>query len=225
MVTCEHGGNHIPEAYHSAFEGADDILNSHRGYDAGALPLARSLAAGLGAHLCYSETSRLLIDLNRSMSNSEVWSEYSRGLPSDEIIAGYYSPYRNDVESWLRSLISTYGKVIHLSIHSFTPVWMGEKRRTDLGLLFDDDRHGELAFASSWRDRLVRVCPEYQIDFNKPYHGKDDGFTTYLRTIFSDEQYVGIELEVNQRFANIIEDFFNPLILSLLDIEYENSEN
>ena len=43
--------------------------------------------------------------------------------------------------------------------------------------------------------------PELKIRFNYPYLGKADGFTTYLRKIFP-ENYIGIELEVNQKFVN-----------------------
>ena len=38
------------------------------------------------------------------------------------------------------------------------------------------------------------------IKFNEPYKGTDDGFTTYLRTKFSDDEYLGIEIEVNQKY-------------------------
>jgi hypothetical protein len=34
---------------------------------------------------------------------------------------------------------------------------------------------------------------------NYPYQGTSDGFTTHLRKKFPDSQYVGIELEVNQK--------------------------
>lgn len=38
------------------------------------------------------------------------------------------------------------------------------------------------------------------VRFNYPYLGKADGFTTHLRKKFKDN-YIGIELEVNQKFA------------------------
>jgi hypothetical protein len=44
------------------------------------------------------------------------------------------------------------------------------------------------------------------VRFNYPYLGKADGFTTFMRKQFP-KNYIGIEIEVNQKFAanNIIE--------------------
>ena len=39
------------------------------------------------------------------------------------------------------------------------------------------------------------------VRFNYPYKGISDGFTKYLRTRFTGKQYIGIELEVNQKFT------------------------
>ncbi|MEQ8713875.1 MAG: N-formylglutamate amidohydrolase [Cyclobacteriaceae bacterium] len=219
LVTCEHGGNQVPAAYSQAFAMAEADLSSHRGYDPGALSVARALSRALNSKLCYSETTRLLIDLNRSLNNPEVWSEYSRGLPADEIMATYYFPYRNEVESMISELIASHGRVIHLSIHSFTPVWKGEKRTTDMGILFDDDRAGETAYARRWIRTLNKHLNGFQTDLNKPYLGKDDGFTTYLRTKFPDGHYLGIELEINQQFAPKITEMHSRLIASVLDID------
>jgi hypothetical protein len=40
------------------------------------------------------------------------------------------------------------------------------------------------------------------IEFNKPYLGIDDGLTTYLRTVYPDSHYAGIEIEINQKFVD-----------------------
>ena len=44
LVTCEHGGNRVPKEYRRLFAGWEPVLASHRGYDPGALTLARELA-------------------------------------------------------------------------------------------------------------------------------------------------------------------------------------
>ena len=80
LVTCEHGGNQIPAAYADLFCGWQARLCSHRGYDIGALVMARALAAALQAPLVASTVSRLLIDLNRSLSSPQAWSDATRGL-------------------------------------------------------------------------------------------------------------------------------------------------
>ena len=38
VITCEHGGNHIPGAYRHLFQGQEAVLQSHRGFDPGAAP-------------------------------------------------------------------------------------------------------------------------------------------------------------------------------------------
>jgi len=67
IITCEHGGNRIPASYRQLFRGQRALLDSHRGYDPGALVMATTLAGTFRAPLVASTTSRLLIDLNRSM--------------------------------------------------------------------------------------------------------------------------------------------------------------
>ena len=84
LVTCEHGGNRIPRRYAKAFAAHRALLDSHRGWDAGALALARQLAKALDAPLIRSETSRLLVDLNRSEHHRALFSAISRALPDEE---------------------------------------------------------------------------------------------------------------------------------------------
>ena len=47
LITCEHGGNRIPAPYRRLFRGQRALLDSHRGYDPGALVMAKALASGL----------------------------------------------------------------------------------------------------------------------------------------------------------------------------------
>ena len=67
LISCEHGGNRIPLRYRPLFEGYEHLLHSHRGYDSGALSMAKKLAITLHSPLFAATTSRLLIDLNRSI--------------------------------------------------------------------------------------------------------------------------------------------------------------
>lgn len=201
IVTCEHGGNQIPQRYRHLFQSALDVVDSHRGWDLGALKVAREIAASLEAPLYYSETTRLLIDLNRSLGQPDLYSEWSKDLTTlqrEEIASKYYLPYRQNVIKAIRAAISQ-GPVTHLSVHSFTPMWHGVTRETDIGLLFDPDRTRETKFCLRWRHELQELMSTYQIDFNKPYSGVADGLTTALRRSFRDFEYTGIELEVNQK--------------------------
>jgi predicted N-formylglutamate amidohydrolase len=204
LITCEHGGNRVPSRYRAVFAGAKAALQSHRGYDPGALDMARLFARKLNAPLVFSTTSRLLVELNRSSHHARLFSEYSRRLPPgvrDEVLRKYYEPYRKTVEAHVRAAVRRGRKVVHVSSHSFTPRLRGVVRSADVGLLFDPRRAGESALCRQWQRALQEADASLRVRRNYPYRGSADGFTTYLRTRFPERAYLGIELEVNQRFA------------------------
>jgi predicted N-formylglutamate amidohydrolase len=88
---------------------------------------------------------------------------------------------------------------LHLGVHSFVPQIHGRVRRADVGLLYDPSRSRERRFCDRWKSSLREIAPKLRVRRNYPYLGKSDGFTTYLRRAIGSPQYLGIELEVNQR--------------------------
>jgi predicted N-formylglutamate amidohydrolase len=202
LITCEHGGNRIPLRYRTLFAGFEALLQTHRGYDAGALALAEDLAKALAAPLFAVTTSRLLIDLNRSIGHPRLYSEATREAPARvrrEVLERYYRPHRNKVEADIAAAVARGGRVIHIASHSFTPAVDGMVRNADIGLLYDPARRGEAELCRRWQARLRTSAPELKVRRNYPYAGKSDGFTTYLRRRFPAAAYVGIELEINQK--------------------------
>lgn len=180
------------------------MLTSHRGHDAGALAFARRLARFLACPLVSSTTTRLLVDLNRSVGHRKVFSETTRVLPASErarILEEHYDPYRAQVENLVREATGGGDTVVHVSCHSFTPVWNGQERKTDIGLLFDPRRPLEAARSATWQRRLRGRDGSLTVRRNDPYRGDGDGLTTHLRTLFPAHLYLGIELEVNQKFV------------------------
>jgi predicted N-formylglutamate amidohydrolase len=206
FLTCEHGGHRIPPGYRSLFAGAKDVLKSHRGWDPGALRVAEAMSAILNAPLFSSTTSRLLVELNRSHGHPSLFSEYTDFLPEldkQQLIAQHWRPYRDQVTQHLDKLMMAHRRVIHLSIHSFTPVWQGKARSTSIGLLYDPRRVAEKEFCNAWKGKLREQRPDYTIHSNQPYKGIADGFTTSLRRRFDSNSnvrgtYVGVEVEINQ---------------------------
>jgi predicted N-formylglutamate amidohydrolase len=204
LITCEHGGNRVPPPYRHLFPRRGGVLDSHRGWDPGALVLARELAGTLGAELFFSTTTRLLIDLNRSPGPPALFSPYTRGLAADErraIMDGFYTPYRAKVEETVRRHCCSGGRVVHLSVHSFSPRLDGDVRRADLGLLYDPRRSGERRFCRQVKDCLKKTLPALLVRRNYPYRGTADGLTTWLRRQFGGPEYLGVELELNQRIT------------------------
>lgn len=101
----------------------------------------------------------------------------------------------------MAAIVARRRRAVHVSSHSFTPVLDGTVRRTDVGLLYDPSRPGEVALCARWKAALAALAPALVVRRNYPYQGKCDGLTAHLRRRFSPSSYVGVELEVNQRIV------------------------
>jgi predicted N-formylglutamate amidohydrolase len=201
IVTCEHGGNEVPPEFTYLFRGREKLLKSHRGFDPGARELAAVLAEGLRAPLYTSVVTRLLVDLNRSRGNPRLFSEISGKLDRRDklsLIENYYRPYRQEVESRIARAVRSGDRLLHLSVHSFTPVFRGKVRDADIGLLYDPGRKAEREVSTSVQKAVSERATRLVVRRNYPYRGTSDGFTTFLRRKFSQRRYLGIEMEVNQ---------------------------
>jgi predicted N-formylglutamate amidohydrolase len=204
LLTCEHGGNRVPREFALLFAGAKArrALKGHRGYDIGALPVARALARELRVELLYSTTTRLLIEPNRSVGHAQLFSEFSRTLDPDArgfVVERHYTPHRERVVAAVETRSSNCGLVCHIGVHSFVPVLHGVTRSADIGLLYDPARRYESAICATWKQALARCDAGLRVRRNYPYRGTADGLTTALRRRYPAERYVGIELEMNQR--------------------------
>ncbi|MCB9890964.1 MAG: N-formylglutamate amidohydrolase [Planctomycetes bacterium] len=203
IVSCEHASRLVPKRFEDAFASARDALATHRGSDIGALELARRFAKDLDAPLFATRVSRLLVDTNRSHTSKSLFSAWSRELPAHErerIVEEHWRPHREAVEGAVVSMLETADVVLHWSVHSFTPNLNGDERRADIGLLYDPSRTAEREFAGCYARILAAIDPALRIRKNYPYRGTSDGLTRHLRTRFAAGRYLGIELEVNQRF-------------------------
>lgn len=232
LITCEHANNAVPREYARLFASreARALLDTHRGWDPGALPVARALARRFDAPLLVGDYTRLLVDLNRSPHHPRVLSEFTRALPRPEraaILARYHAPHHARALELARKL-GRAGPVLHLAIHSFTPVLGDEVRTTDLGLLYDPARERESALAralqadlrallaaaprrSSKPSRAATSADERPgvVHRNAPYRGASDGLATRLRGLLPPSRYLGFEIELNQRWPS--RTFVGPL--------------
>lgn len=209
MITCEHASNAVPGFVVRAFKAAglagipEDVLRTHRGYDIGAPKAFRKLVRAMRPDFSLVGTfSRLVADLNRSDTNRSFYSEYTRDLPESvkERIHGMWLSHRDTVEKYVAGQVKGRGKglrVIHLGIHSFTPVLGGVVRNADVGILYDPAREAECRIADALIREIKARAPELRIRRNYPYRGTSDGLTTALRQKFG-EAYAGIEIEMNQ---------------------------
>jgi predicted N-formylglutamate amidohydrolase len=201
LLTCEHGGNRIPSGYAKLFRGAQDVLASHRGWDPGALTLARLISRKLREPLHAVTWTRLFVEANRAPTNHRIWSRFTKSLPLDErrrILAKWWRPHRRAVEEAGAAAIARGRRVVHVAVHSFTPELDGVVRNADIGFLYDSRRKGEAALCRRWGAILSRLDPGLRVRYNYPYSGAADGLTTWLRRRHPQTRYLGVELEINQ---------------------------
>lgn len=214
MITCEHASNALPDFLLRAFRDKsgipDDVLASHRGYDIGAYNIFSILVKRLKPDFhCSSRFSRLVVDMNRSSTSKSFYSEYTANLPSmvKAHMLTLWEKYREKIESFVATKIPARlrksGKdaplrIIHLGIHSFTPVLNGVERDADVGILYDPSRPAEAKIAENLIKSIRERAPWLRIRKNYPYLGKSDGLTTTLRQKFG-PTYAGLEIEINQK--------------------------
>lgn len=204
IISCEHASNRVPGPYAHLFQGQEKVLSSHQAYDMEAAKFARNLAGELLAPVYLGAITRLLVDLNRSPANKKsLFTQYSRKMEQvdrRQLLKKYYQPYRTRVEKAVNEIIDQGEPVLHISVHSFTPVKRGKVRRADIGLLYDPARKTEKDICALLVNLLKREVTALRVRRNYPYLGKTDGFTSYMRRKYAANLYSGIEIEINQAF-------------------------
>jgi len=196
VLSCEHAGHGVPPTHRALFAGHGRLLASHRGWDPGALDVARRLARAFGAPLVATTTTRLLVDANRSPHNPAVFSAITRPLPRETRAALLERHHRPHWERVRRALSRAGAPALHVAVHSFVPALHGRRRDFDVGLLYDPKRVAERRLAATWQALLRREG--LRVRRNAPYRGDSDGLTTALRRERPARAYLGIELELNQ---------------------------
>ena len=201
VFTCEHASNRVPARWASLFVGRQRILETHWGWDIGAAWVARRLAKRLGAPLVEGRWSRLLVELNKSPDHPRHFSKFAARLGAADkrtITDLFWRPHREKVTAMVADGIRSHGRVFHIMVHSFTPVLGGDRRRADIGLLYDPKRAREKTICGRWRELLGDHDDSLRVRRNYPYLGINNGLIPDLRRTFAENRYVGMELELNQ---------------------------
>ncbi|MBO6640509.1 MAG: N-formylglutamate amidohydrolase [Roseitalea sp.] len=151
VLVCDHASRLVPSALDGLGLSAD-VARSHIAWDIGAFDLALELSAALDAPLVASRISRLVYDCNRPPCapdaippRSEVFDiPGNRGLSDTARAArvqAVYEPFRDCLSGALdvQTARLAGGPVALVTVHSFTPIYHGEPRSVELGLLHDAD--------------------------------------------------------------------------------------
>ena len=146
LLVCDHASRLVPHSLGSL--GLDDTqLASHIAWDIGAAGVAKRLSTALDATLLLQSYSRLVIDCNRppgSESSIPTRSEYvqiaaNEGLTTADKaarVAEIFTPYHAAISTVLDQRRVAGTRTLLVSIHSFTPVYLGETRPWKVGLMY-----------------------------------------------------------------------------------------
>lgn len=185
VLVCEHASKYIPIEYAGLGLSPTELV-SHIAWDIGAAEVTRRLATLLDAAAFLGTYSRLLVDLNRPTevtSSIPVVSEATeiignKSLPALERqrrVEGIFFPFHRHVADYLAHRQQSRRPTILLSIHSFTPVFLGERRPWHAAVLF----HG----ASNLGEQLIfqlRQESDLIVGANVPYSVSRDGDYTWF---------------------------------------------
>jgi len=202
ILVCEHASRYIPAALNNL--GLDDAAaQEHIAWDIGALQLAERLSEQLGATLLSANYSRLLIDLNRPRhaadsipAQSEIY-QVPGNRELDEVTREYrrqmlFKPFHARLQTLIDERIAQGQPVRVVGIHSFTPVYYGQPRTLEAGVLFGQAK----AYAQRLLDGLevhplkVAGNQPYRIDplgdMTVPVHGDARGLDSVLIEVRND---------------------------------------
>ena len=204
LVTCDHACNRFPERLGDLGVSAAE-RQRHIAWDIGALGVARRLAAALDAPLIYQQYSRLVIDANRDPTRADsipLRSEATeipgnkgltpsaRELRRREIFEPYHAAIRAELDARATRGVDT----LYVSVHSFTPVYLGDVRRWQAGVLWRSDRaFAELLLAGLRRDPGLEIGDnqpyslQSDVDYSVPEHADTRGLSNVLLEIRQDE--------------------------------------
>jgi len=178
VVVCEHASNHIPAEWGDLGLTAAQ-RSAHIAWDPGALGLARELAARLGGVLIHAPVSRLVYDLNRSPDRVGAMPARSEihDIPGNAALSAaerlrrvnaVYLPFHTALHRLIAERIALGRVPVVLTIHSFTPVYHGQPREVEFGVIHDADPSLALAIADAARSTPLRT------EVNAPYSAADD---------------------------------------------------
>ncbi|MCB0394842.1 MAG: N-formylglutamate amidohydrolase, partial [Bdellovibrionales bacterium] len=200
FLTCEHATNWLPTFLKREVPKA--LLNTHRAYDLGAKEITQYMTKSLGAESFYGNISRLAIDLNRTRGHKNSFSIFSKKLPTEyrnALEEDYLGKYTKNIFVRVEKLLKQKKQLVVFSVHTFTPVFKGNVRKTEIGLLFRPTIKKEVELAKKLK-RYLQKNSNYAVHFNLPYRGHTDCFLNHLSDRHKkNPNYLGIFFEVNQR--------------------------
>lgn len=179
VIVCEHASNAFPAPW-GDLGLTPDQRRAHIAWDPGALGVARGLSRHLDAVLVHAPVSRLVYDCNRAPDQPGAMATRSElhDIPGNAALspadraartAAVYAPFHHGLHALLMDRIARGLQPVLVTIHSFTPVYFGQPRAVEFGVIHDADDTLPRAILAEARARTT-----LRAEMNEPYSARDD---------------------------------------------------
>lgn len=190
FLTADHAGRAVPASLGDLGVPLAE-WDRHIAWDIGIAGVTEELSARLNATAVLQRYSRLVIDCNRNPSWPSAMPEISEYTPipgnvglteaaKRARIGAIFTPYHDRIAALLDA--RAVQPTIYVAMHSFTPVFKGESRSMDVGVLYDKDPVLALIMLDLLRaegDLVVGENAPYAItalsDYSVPTHAEPRG--------------------------------------------------
>lgn len=202
FIVCDHAGRLVPRSL-QALGLSDEQLATHVAWDIGAAVVARRLGAILDAPTFLQRYSRLVIDCNRPLgaADSIVARSETTDIPGNRDVGpaaaeqraqAIFVPYHEEIRRALDRRREAGCPTVLVSLHSFTPVFLGGGRPWHIGVLYNRDPRLATPLLQALRDEGDLVVGD-----NEPYRAGD--LTDYTIVHHGEGRgLLHVELEIRQ---------------------------
>jgi len=202
LLTADHAGCAIPREL-GRLGLPDSELERHIAWDIGIAGVTERLSAALDAPAVLQTYSRLVIDCNRDPAVPSSIPEVSEltaipgnhGLSAEQRAArrrDIFEPYHARIGALLDARKAVGRRTVFVAMHSFTPVFKGESRAMQVGVLYNRD-----ARLANIMLELLRAEGDLTVGDNAPYAVSD--VTDYGVPVHAERRGLPhVEIEIRQ---------------------------
>ena len=202
LLTADHAGRAIPRGL-GTLGLPEGERQRHIAWDIGIAGVTERLSQALDAAAVLQAYSRLVIDCNRQPEWDSAVPAISEltPIPGNRGISAaarearrraIFEPYHSRIAALLDARAAAGRRTVLVAMHSFTPVFKGERRSVEIGVLYRRDRR----LAAALLD-LLREARDLHVGDNVPYAITDA--SDYTVPVHGEERgLVHVEIEIRQ---------------------------
>ena len=205
LLTADHAGRAIPRRLGDLGLPKTE-LRRHIAWDIGIAGVTEILSPALDAAAVLQAYSRLVIDCNRQPGWATAIPTVSEltPIPGNERISAaerearrreIFQPYHDRIARLLDRRAATGRRTVLVAMHSFTPVFRGESRKVEVGVLYNPNAR-DIRLPRLMLD-LLRAEGDLAVGDNQPY--AITGTSDYTVPVHGEERGLPhVEIEIRQ---------------------------